>query len=252
MRLVQRAARRLGWDLVPRRKARLPMRQVVAGLEHFAIDAVIDVGANEGQYAALLREAGWRGPVLSFEPILEVHAALSARAAADAAWQVAPPMALGAEDGEAELEVSAESDMSSLLPQSPLLRRLSPSSAIRRRERVTVRRLDGLEALRNPAWQRLFVKMDVQGAEPLVLEGAAGIMPRIVGLQLEMALVPLYEGERDWRATIDHLATGGFSPYLFLPGYFEPKLARQVQMDGIFYRDDAAPAGSGGNAPGHG
>ncbi|MDX6751519.1 FkbM family methyltransferase [Geminicoccaceae bacterium 1502E] len=237
MRLAQRVARRLGWDLTPRRKAKLPIAQLVAGLEYFRIDAVIDVGANVGQYGALLREFGWRGPILSIEPIPEAHAALCARAAGDPAWQVAPPMALGAENGEAVLEVSAESDMSSLLPQAGLLRRLSPSSAVQRRERVALHRLDGLAALRNPGWQRLFVKIDVQGAELQVLAGAEAVMPRIIGLQLEMALVPLYEGERDWRATIDHLATRGFTPYLFLPGYYEPKLARQVQMDGIFYRD---------------
>lgn len=243
MRLVQRLARRLGWDLTPRRKAKLPVAQLVATLEHFRIDAVIDVGANTGQYGALLREFGWRGPILSIEPIPEAHAALRARAQGDPAWQVAPPMALGASEGEAVLEVSAESDMSSLLSQSELLRRLSPSSRIERREQVALRRLDRLEEFCNPAWRRLFVKIDVQGGEPRVLAGAEGVMERIVGLQLEMALVPLYEGETGWRATIDHLATSGFAPYLIIPGYFEPKLARQVQMDGIFYRDAAAANG---------
>ena len=53
-----------------------------------------------------------------------------------------------------------------------------------------------------------------------------------------MALVPCYEGERDWRATIDALARDGFELRLLLPGYFERKLGRQLQVDGVFYRPE--------------
>ena len=47
--------------------------QLAFTLHQQAIDAVIDVGANTGQYATRLRAAGWAGPILSFEPIPEVH-----------------------------------------------------------------------------------------------------------------------------------------------------------------------------------
>ena len=81
---------------------------------------MIDVGANLGQYATRLRAAGWAGPILSIEPIPEVHRQLGRAAAADPAWEVAPPLAVGAADGEVALEVSAESDMSSTLaPDGP-------------------------------------------------------------------------------------------------------------------------------------
>ncbi|HLT01499.1 MAG TPA: FkbM family methyltransferase, partial [Geminicoccaceae bacterium] len=139
---LQRLARRLGYDLTPRRKAKTPGGQLVAVLEHFGITCVLDVGANVGQYGAMLRAWGWRGRIVSFEPQGAAHAALARRAGADPAWQVAPPMALGRRTGEVELEVSAESDMSSLLPQSALLRRISPSSAVLRKERVLLRRID--------------------------------------------------------------------------------------------------------------
>ncbi len=57
-----------------------------------------------------------------------------------------------------------------------------------------------------------------------------------------MALVPLYEGERGFRGLLDDLAALGFEPWLFLPGYFERKLARQLQVDGVFMRTIAARA----------
>lgn len=232
--ILRHLARRLGYDLIARRKLRLPDRQLVHTLERHGVEAVIDVGANRGQYALRLREAGWQGPILSLEPLPELRRSLAERAARDPSWEVLPAMAAGATDGEATLEVSAESDMSSVLPQSALLRAISPSSAIRQRLVVPQRRLDGLLAER--PWRRLFVKVDVQGAEPAVLEGLSGIWDRVAGLQLELALVPLYEGERPWLEMIEGLAARGFTPYLLFPGYFARALGRQVQLDAVFYR----------------
>ena len=105
---------------------------------------MLDVGANAGQYGAMLRAWGYRGRIVSFEPLAGAHARLEQRAAADPAWRVAPRMALGAQDGEATVQVSAESDMSSILPQTELLRRVSPSSRVIGRETVPIRRLDAL------------------------------------------------------------------------------------------------------------
>ena len=245
--IARRLARALGYDLIPRRKLKDLDAQLVATLERQGVDAVVDIGANLGQYATRLRAAGWRGPVLSIEPIPEVHAALVRRAATDPAWEIAPPMAIGAEGGETLLEVSAESDMSSTLRQSALLREISPSSAVVRRIAVPQRRLDELDALRLRPWRRLFVKIDVQGSEPAVLAGMDGLWPRVQGLQLEMALVPLYEGERPWLDTIAGLAARGFAPHLLFPGYFARALGRQVQLDAVFYRagDPAAATAHG-------
>ena len=121
MTTLQRLARRLGYDLIPRTKARPLQAQLVAVLERFEVGVVLDVGANAGQYGSVLREWGYAGRIVSFEPQAEAHRLLTKRAAADPTWRVAPPMALGDRDGEVEIEVSAESDMSSILPQTELL-----------------------------------------------------------------------------------------------------------------------------------
>jgi FkbM family methyltransferase len=239
---AQRIARRLGWDLVPRRKARPHEAQIVQILDRLGVEAVLDVGANTGQYGAMLRAWGYGGRIVSFEPLSAAHAALGRRAGADPAWRVAPRTAIGDREGEVEIEVSAESDMSSIRPQSALLRRISPSSRIVARERVPLARLDAAAAPHVEGLQRLFLKSDTQGFEVEVLAGARRLLPRIAGLQLELSLVRCYEGEADWRAMIDRLAAMGYVPYLFIPGYFERKLARQLQIDGVFVRE-------GGEAP---
>ena len=219
-----------------RLKPKTGTAQLVAILAHEGVDAVIDVGANTGQYGQLLRREGYCGPILSFEPLPGPRSTLAAAVAADPLWQLAPPLALGDAEGSVVIEQSAESDMSSILPQSPLLARLSPSSAIVERLTVPCARLDALPDLIDPTWRRMHLKIDVQGYEPHVLEGAMGLLIRIATIQLELALQPVYAGELDWRVMTDRLEAMGFAPALVLPGYFERKLARMLQLDMVFAR----------------
>ena len=106
---------------------------------------------------------------------------------------------------------------------------------------MPLRRLDDVAGAYLASHDRVFLKIDTQGYEAEVLAGAARLLERLAGIQLEMALVPLYEGERPFRAMLDELAALGFEPWLFLPGYFERKLARQLQLDGVFMRAVATP-----------
>ncbi|MEM7021745.1 MAG: FkbM family methyltransferase [Pseudomonadota bacterium] len=234
---LQRLARRFGYDLTLRKKARPHEAQLATVLQRFEISCVLDVGANVGQYASMLREWGFAGRIVSFEPLSEAHATLAKRAGGDSAWQVAPRMAIGDHEGEVDLQVSAESDMSSILSQTELLQRVSPSSEVLRREQVPIVRLEDAAAPYVQAGDRVFLKIDTQGFEPQVLAGVGSLLPRLSGLQLEMSIVTCYEGEVDYREMIDRLATQGFRPYLFIPGYFERKLGRQLQLDGVFMRE---------------
>jgi FkbM family methyltransferase len=236
---LQRLARRFGYDLTPRKKAKPPKAQLTAVLARFGISCVLDVGANRGQYGAMLRAWGYRGRIVSFEPLADAHSALSQRAGADPGWEVAPRLALGERNGEVEIAVSAESHMSSILPQSSLLEEISPSSAVIGGETVPLRRLDGVVGSYLTADDRVFLKIDTQGYEARVLVGAGELIERLFGIQLEMSLVPIYQGEQDFRTTLDVLAAAGFELYLLLPGYFERKLARQLQVDGVFMRPSA-------------
>ena len=215
--------------------------QLVDTLLQFQVDLVIDVGANRGQYGQRLRRNGYAGQIVSFEPQPDIQALLIETARADQNWIVAPPMALGAQDGTATLQRSAESDMSSLLPQNETLKSISPSSAVGEAIEVPLHRLDGLARIKDGPFQRMFLKVDVQGTEPEVLEGALGILDRVVGIQVECAMVPLYEGEQDFRVMLDLLPRQGYDLHLVLPGYYERKLARQLQVDLVFFRRDGLP-----------
>ncbi|HUT49496.1 MAG TPA: FkbM family methyltransferase [Alphaproteobacteria bacterium] len=233
-RPFRKLLRRIGLDYVKAPIAH--WQRIAAMLDDAGVTVLLDVGANEGQYVGYLRAAGWSGRVVSFEPVAAAHAKLTANAARDADWQVAPAMALGAADGQAEITVSKETDMSSLLPLRDEILRVSPSSAAAGTEIVAVRTLDRVFADYIGADDRAFLKIDTQGYERAVLDGAAATLPRLAGLQVELSLTPLYQGEGDWRALVDRIEAAGFALSFVLPGYYDRHLKRMLQFDGVFMR----------------
>jgi len=209
---------------------------LVRVLEHAGVTLAIDVGANLGQYALRLRRAGYAGRIVSIEPVAAVQAKLAALSAADPGWTVAEPMALGAEEGTLTLTLSAESDMTSALPMTAEMRALLDDSVPVGTETVACHRLDAVIGRWAGPEDRILLKIDTQGTEAAVLEGAAGALDRLALIQTELSLVPVYEGEPDWRDTVDRLETLGFRPVLFIPGYFNRRTARLIGMDGVFAR----------------
>jgi len=200
------------------------------------VDLVLDVGANTGGYATSLRQAGYRGRILSFEPLSSAHAALVAATAGDPAWSAAPRMAIGERDGDVTINIAGNSASSSLLPMTDRHKGAAPESAYIGAETVEVRRLDGVRHPFLDAAAAPFLKIDTQGYESQVLAGAAGILPRLVGVQLEMSLRHLYEGQSLWRDVIAALEAARFELWAVVPGFFDPATGRMLQCDGIFFR----------------
>jgi FkbM family methyltransferase len=211
-------------------------RNLMRVLDHHGIDLVFDIGANLGQYARRLRRGGYDGRIVSFEPLSRAHNALEEAAADDPAWAIAPRLALGDSDRPVTLNVSAESDMSSVLDFTADMARLLDSSAYVGTEVAPQARLDAVFSGYAAAGDRVMVKIDTQGTERRVLEGARGVLPAVRAIQIELSIVPVYEGEPSYLDTIAHLAGLGFAPVLFIPGYFNRRTARLIGMDGVFVR----------------
>jgi FkbM family methyltransferase len=200
-------------------------------------DIVLDVGANEGQYAESLREAGYRGRIVSFEPLKAVHETLSRKCARDPLWTAAPPIALGSEDTSTEINVAANTYSSSILPMTAAHLQAAPQSAYVARQTVSVRRLDGIfdEFVGNG--ERCLLKIDVQGYERAVLRGAESSLPRICALHIEASLVELYQGEPSLRELLDIVQAAGFTLYSLSPGFIDRVSGRALQVDCFFLRN---------------
>jgi FkbM family methyltransferase len=236
---IQQGLRRLGYELHPYTPGPVPYEEDlrrVKLLRSEAIDLVLDVGANAGQYAQRLRGAGYEHRIVSFEPLAEAFAELQRAATADPLWEVRR-LALGDQDGNAEIHVSANSWCSSLLEMGERHLQSAPDSAYTGAETVPLARLDSLwdELVRGD--ERVFLKLDVQGFEMHVLRGVAEHLERLTGVQAELALTKLYEGDPPWREVIDHLEARGFQLAGLEPGFEDPRTGRMLQADGIFLRE---------------
>src|SRR5262249_20346310 len=80
------------------RSAVLPLFQ------HIGINCVLDVGANVGDYGLALRSLGYKGWILSFEPVSATYARLAENAKGDPRWATFR-FALGDENAERAINV---------------------------------------------------------------------------------------------------------------------------------------------------
>jgi FkbM family methyltransferase len=200
--------------------------------------AVFDVGANIGQYGLSLRKCGFTGRIVSFEAIPAVHARLSAVAAADPNWIVAPCCALGRAPGEAHIHLAGNSVSSSLLPMSDVHLKAAPDSKYVASETVRLERLDDIGRSLLPEEDgTLFLKVDTQGYEEEVLAGADLVLKRVTAMQLELSLTPLYQGAPSFRGMLERCESLGFQLHGLIPGFYEEKSGRLLQVDGLFLRD---------------
>ena len=143
---------------VHRLEAELPR-----ALEKFRVDLILDVGANVGQFAQQTRASGFKGRIVSFEPLTDAHKALSARATGQSAWQVHERCAIGDRDGETAINVSRNSVSSSILPILPAHEAAAAESAYVRTETVPLARLDTVAPPYLTGASHPFLKIDKIG-----------------------------------------------------------------------------------------
>jgi FkbM family methyltransferase len=228
---IKRLARRMGYEL----RQYTPLRSLAAAREGLLaeVDVVFDVGANAGQYGEMLRELGFTGRLVSLEPVAEAYAELERRAAADGAWE-AIRVAASDVDGEITLNVTGDSRSSSVLPRNE---RFADKAgwAPKESRSVTARRLDGLvEELLRPD-ERAYLKLDIQGYERTVLDGAGDAVARFDALELELSVTPLYEGQPSLAEMLPLLARHGFRPVCMEPILLDDD-GLLMELDGVFAR----------------
>jgi FkbM family methyltransferase len=211
-------------------------RGVMPAVEHLeplrSLDArtVIDVGANKGQFSLAARYLFPTAMIYAFEPL---------ERARDLYHSVVPgpvrmyDLALGAQAGSATFFIASRADSSSLLAPGKG-QELAYGVGLASETIVSVERLETVmaaEALASP----VLLKMDVQGAELDVLQGAASLLPLVQAIYCEVSFVELYERQPMASAIVSFLDDHGFS----LRGIFNQSMTRQfgaTQADLLFSR----------------
>ena len=166
----------------------------MALLSGLGIRTVIDVGASWGQFGDTIRRAGYSGRIISFEPLSDPYQRLLRHTAQDPLWDCINIALSDTEEDSVSSTSPAKLISSSILPMLPQHEKSAPKSAYVDKEQVRCLPLDSLWddlAIEQP----VYLKIDVQGFEKTVLDGARVSLPECKAVQLELSLVPLYDGQ---------------------------------------------------------
>ncbi len=214
-------------------------RQFVKQLESRNVDVVFDVGANSGQYAKGLRKAGYKGRIVSFEPLSEPFSTLESKASTDPLWDCRR-YALGDIDGTISINIAGNAaQSSSVLPMLKSHQDVCPAANYIGTEDAPIHRLDSVAPEILGSANVAFLKVDVQGFEKQVLAGSKStVNDRCVGMQLELSFLPLYEGGMLIREALELVYSLGFTLTGLLPCFTDLRDGRMLQADGIFFRED--------------
>jgi FkbM family methyltransferase len=189
-----------------------------AFLRSRGVTLVLDVGANTGQFASALREGGYHGDIISFEPVKSVYRDLTERMRGDKRW-AGRNIALGATRSAGSINVSEATVFSSILTQAPYAKVFDPATRVTRTEMVEIHPLDDvIEGCGSHS--NIFCKIHAQGSEEAILGGARKSLHRFCGLHLLLPIQQLYEGRwplSDALAKLDNL---GFVPAQMRPTSF--------------------------------
>lgn len=205
-------------------------------LRRFAIDCVFDVGANEGQYAHMLRRVGYRGNIISFEPIPKLAARLRRAAARESNWFV-EELALDEHVRDVNFNVMLNDKFSSLAAPSQAATDLfADANVVSETIAIKTARLEDVMAryAGKLSFSRPFLKMDTQGNDLAVARGAGPFLKRFVALQSELSIKPLYDHQANYRESIDFYESEGFVLTGLVPnnaGHF-PEM---VEIDCVMY-----------------
>lgn len=177
--------------------------------ERYQINLVVDVGANEGQFAKTIRSF-YSGKILSFEPVSSTFEKLAQSASSDRMWYVYQ-IALGMEEGTHTIHLADATDFSSFLKTNDYaINRFGKGVESNREETVTVSTLDIQLSALSSEDTRIFLKMDTQGYDIEVFRGLGEKIRHVVALQSEMSLIPIYEGMPHWTESITAYEKAGF------------------------------------------
>lgn len=210
--------------------------QLAKALEFFEIDLVIDVGANTGQFAQEIRQRGYTGNIISFEPLSDAHEKLVKASKSDAKWQIYERTAIGNTCGSISINISANSASSSILPMRKECVAAAPTAAYIGAETSPITTLDKAFFHSGNEYKNIFIKIDTQGYEWQVLDGAPQLLSRAKGVLLELSLAPLYDGQFMMQDVSNRMTSGGFSLWAINPVFMERSTGRTLQVDGTFFR----------------
>jgi FkbM family methyltransferase len=227
--------RRAGFDVVRFANVNAVQARRTHALAANGIETVFDVGANVGQYGRQLRAGGYTGTIISYEPGETAFRLLERTSRGDPRWHCRR-LALGDRDGLAGLNVSRNTATSSLLRTEKRLLEATADAVSTKLETVPIAQLDTVAEEFITPHDELLLKLDVQGSELSVLEGATRLLARVAAIEIEVSVLPLYVGQALLTDVAGFLDENRFDLVALEPGFREPGSGKLLQLEGFFVR----------------
>lgn len=204
-------------------------------LSKYNVKTIIDVGANKGQFARkLFKKNNYSGKIISFEPVSSSYNILLKNSQNNPNWTVIQS-AVGDSKGTLPINISKNSVSSSLRKVYSHTIEVEAGTAVVNTEMVAINTLDNLLATQK--WQDdLWLKIDVQGFEREVLQGANETLKRAKVVQIELAVTPSYEQSPYLEEIIAKLRSSGFVLYSIMSGFRNYNTGQMYEMEGFFVR----------------
>jgi FkbM family methyltransferase len=218
---------------------------VAAAIEHESLlrtldfAAIVDIGANRGQFSLVARHCFPSARIIAFEPLAEPCKRFRVALNDDPLISL-HQVAIGASIGSAEMHVAAEDDSSSLLPITALQQSLFAGTREVATQEIQVGPLANY--IRDDDLKRhTLLKIDVQGYELSTLQGCESLLPRISHVYVECSFVELYAGQALAADVIRHLDERGFRLKGVYNMYYGP-CCNAIQADLLFSNQDSSQA----------
>ena len=195
---------------------------------------VLDIGANEGQFALLIRKLLPQAAICSFEPIPDCYARLMAGFKNDKGFK-AFNIAIGDKEETLQMNVNDFSPSSSLLEIDDLHVKNFKHTAHSTKQQIQVKTLDGLGAelgLVKP----YMVKIDTQGYEDKVIAGGQQVLAGADVIFVELSYRSLYKGQTLFDDIYKQLVSLGFAYQGNFEELLSPVNGVVLQSDGIFIK----------------
>jgi FkbM family methyltransferase len=159
------------------------------------INLVLDVGANDGGYGREIRDRGYKGIIISFEPNPNAFKRLIKNIKNDKKW-IAFQYAIGESNGILNLHITENDVMSSFKEVTKFGD--TKDTIIKEQIDTVVCTLDSFLNINNYWDYNIYLKIDTQGYEMEVLGGSENSLNKICAVQAEISLIHTYIGQPDW------------------------------------------------------
>jgi FkbM family methyltransferase len=201
-------------------------------LQKFKVKNILDVGANNGQWALRVRDGGFRENIISFEPT-SAYEVLKKNTFRDSNWKCVN-LAVSNQTGKSRIYLASNGNLSSSILQPDEI--LLQGFGIEFNESIDVPTTTLDEYLYNSKIGEFYLKIDVQGAEKLVLEGAENSLSKCVAVEFESSLTSLYKGESKHYDLAKWLLLRGFTPFQVVVTHWDTSMAA-ISLDSIFIKN---------------